>query len=246
MIQRLAIIIFCLYVAIPLAHAYVAAGTSYRLQFDSINFGGGLSSSATYNQESTFGELSSGELTGTTYNIKAGYQQMTASSISITSPSDIALGSISGSSESADGSAAWTVTTDSTGGYTLAIKASTNPALQASGGNFTDYTPASSAPDYTWSVSSSVAAFGYTVDGSDTATRFLDNGTSCNSSGGSATASTCWDGLSTSNVTIASASSGNSPSGTATTVSVKAETGSSANQAAGSYTATLTVTALAQ
>lgn len=239
-----AIISLC--VGTSLAHAYVAAGTNYRLQFDSINFGGGLSSSANYTQESTFGEVSSGELTGTTYNIKAGYQQMAASSISITSPSDIALGSISGSAETANGSALWTVTTDSTGGYTLAIKASTNPALQSSGGNFTDYTPSTSAPDYTWSVSSADAVFGYTVDGTDTATRFLDNGTSCNASGGGVTSSTCWDGFSTSNVTIASATSANSPSGTDTTVSVKAETGSSANQAAGSYTATLTVTALAQ
>ncbi|MCR4329106.1 MAG: hypothetical protein NUV65_00995, partial [Candidatus Roizmanbacteria bacterium] len=245
MMKYVSLSVLYLFLGASCAQAYVSAGTSYRLQFDSINFGGGLSSSAVYNQESTFGELSSGELTGTTYNLKAGYQQMTASSISISSPSDIALGSISGSSETSSGSAVWTVITDSTGGYTLAVKASTNPALQASGGNFTDYTPATSAPDYAWSVSASTAAFGYTVDGTDTATRFLDNGASCNASGGGATASTCWDGLSTSNVTIASATSGNSPSGIATTVTVKAETGSSANQAAGAYTATLTVTALA-
>ena len=75
MIQRIIIIIVSVLVGIPLAHAYVSAGTNYRLQFDSINFGGGLSDGTTYTQESTFGEVGTGDITGTTRNLKAGYQQ---------------------------------------------------------------------------------------------------------------------------------------------------------------------------
>ncbi len=61
--------------------AYVAAGTNYRLQFDSINFGGGLSEGTNYAQENTFGEVGTGDLSGTSYNAKVGYQQSSAAAV---------------------------------------------------------------------------------------------------------------------------------------------------------------------
>lgn len=70
-----ALIVLCLCVTAPVAYAYVSSGTNYRIEFDSINFGGGQSSSGNYSQESTFGEVGTGDLSGTNYNSNSGYQQ---------------------------------------------------------------------------------------------------------------------------------------------------------------------------
>ncbi len=224
--------------------AYVSSSTSYRMEFDSVNFGGGLGSSASYKTESTLGEIATGDSNSATYYLHAGYQQMDASSITLSSPDDLTLSEINGLYGAAtSGDIEWHVMTDNAAGYSLSVKAGGTPALSSSAGDFDDYSPSAAIPDYAWTVSASAAAFGYTVGGTDTATRFLDNGASCNQVGGTANASTCWDGFSTSNVTVASAASANSPAGATTTVTVKAEVGASANQAAGTYTATIIATA---
>lgn len=224
--------------------AYVASSTNYRIQTDSINFAGGNSTSTNYEMESTLGEVATGVGTSTSYQIKAGYQQMLVSSISITSPSDVTLSPALTGAGTATGEASWTVTTDNPAGYTLAVSSSASPAFVSGSNSFANYTPAG-APDYTWSVASSASEFGYSVEGTDTATRFKDNGASCNIGSLNGTG-TCWDAFSTSNVTIASRSNSNTPSGTATTIKFRAEIGSGATQAAGTYSATLTLTATAQ
>lgn len=229
--------------------AYVASSTNYRLEVDSVNFGGGLSTSTNYNLEDTAGEIGSGDLSGTNYDLSAGYQAMlTDTFVSVSEPSDITLsGTITtASGGEATGSSAWKITTNSSGGYTLSILASTDPALQSGANSFDDYTPAGAAPDYDWTVASADSAFGFSPEGGDVVTRFKNNGSSCNQAGGSVTSGYCWDGFSTSNTSIASASSGNNPTGATTTVNLKAEAGSSASQATGSYSATITITALAQ
>src|SRR5690606_11468567 len=99
---------------------------------------------------------------------------------------------------------------------------------------------------YEWTLASSDSAFGFSPEGDDVVTRFKNNGSVCNQAGGSVTSGYCWDGFSTTNASIASASSGNSPAGEITTVNLKAEAGSSASQPTGSYSATITITALAQ
>lgn len=224
--------------------AYVASSTNYRLEEDSINTGGRLSTSTSYGLEDTLGEIATGYSSSTNYLLHAGYQQVSSSTLSISSPSDVTLSpSIDGRvGGTANGSATWTVTTSSATGYTLSISASTNPALQSSSDSFANYT-AGSDPDFSWSVGSSVSEFGFTPEGSDIATRFKDNGTSCNL-GSSDTSLSCWDAITTTNATIASRATA-AASGATTTVNFRAEAGATRDQSAGTYQATITVTAVA-
>lgn len=247
--KTLAIFIFLTVFLAGDLSAYVASSTNYRLERDSINFAGGNSTSTNYEIESTLGEIATGPLSGTNYDLAAGYQAMSDDTfVSISEPSDVALsGTITTTAGgTATGDVAWTITTNSSGGYTLSVAASTDPALQSGSDSFTDYAPAGADPDYTWSVASAGAEFGFSPEGDDVVTRFKNNGSSCNQGGGSVTSGNCWDGFSTSGTSIASASSGNNPVGEATTLNLQAEAGSSANQPTGSYSATITVTALAQ
>ncbi|MEK7621691.1 MAG: hypothetical protein AAB415_00770 [Patescibacteria group bacterium] len=243
-IKRFWKIIFILILFATATHitwAEVASSTNYRLQSDSLNFGGRLSTSTNYGLESTAGELATGTSTSSNYGLNAGYQQMVSSFLSITAPSDVSLSAIAGTGVSS-GSVAWTVTTDNSAGYTLAIKAGSSPALVSGGDSFTDYTPSGANPDYSWSVAASLSAFGFSPEGTDTASRYLDNGSSCGVSASNAV-NQCWDGFSTTNRTIAQSSAANTPSGVATTVKLQAEIGASKTQPVGNYTSTLTVTA---
>ena len=117
--------------------------------------------------------------------------------------------------------------------------------MQLSGSSFANYTPSGAVPDYTWSIVSSDSEFGFSPEGSHIANRYKDNGSACGV-GVLDTINSCWDAFLTTNRTIASSTSSNTPSGTVTTVKLQAATGSSKTQTAGNYTATLTVTALVQ
>ncbi|MEK7552690.1 MAG: hypothetical protein AAB505_01115, partial [Patescibacteria group bacterium] len=225
--------------------AEVSSSTNYRLQADSLNFAGLLSTSTNYRIEDTLGEIGTGTSSSATYRIRAGYQNMLGSSIAISAPSDLTLSTLgSGTGGQSSGSVAWTVTTDNEAGYTLALRADASPALRSSGGSFDDYTPAGAVPDYSWSAAAGGAEFGFSPEGSDVASRYLDNGVICGTGSGETT-DRCWDGLSTSNQTVSNRTSANTPSGTVTTVKLQAEITAGRNQTAGSYSTTLTATALA-
>lgn len=235
-------------VLVPASTTYgeVASSTNYQLEFDSVNFGGKYSTSSNYSIEDTAGEVATGRGTSTSYLLDAGYQQNDGTYISITSPADVTLlPAIDGlAGGSATGTAAWTVTTNNTAGYSLSIKAASSSAMTAGSYSFDDYAPAAADPDYTFTIAASVSEFGYTPEGSDIVSRFMDDGASCNT-GALDTVAACWDGLSTSDTAIASASSSNHPTGEATTVRFQAEVGSSADQEAGIYEAVVIVTAVA-
>lgn len=226
--------------------AAVMQSDNYKIQSDSINIGGILATSTNYKLEDTVGEVATGESTSASYKLKAGYQQMQEIVISITSPSDVtmspSIGGVAGGT--GNGSAVWTVTTDDPAGYSLTVKASSSPALSLGSDSFADYTLAGANPDYSWSVASSDSEFGFTPEGNDIIQKYKDNGSACNTGSGD-TADKCWDTLSTSAKTVAQSSSANHPSGTATTIKFRAESGSSHIQVNGAYTATTTVTATA-
>lgn len=178
-----------------------------------------------------------------------GYRQdetAAESTISISSPSDVTMspsfGGITGGV--GNGSAAWTVTTDNAAGYQLSVKASTSPALKAGAYTFADYVPGGSAPDYAWSVASTASEFGYSVEGTHAASKFLDNGSACATGSGNTT-DKCWLGFSTSDEAIATSSQPNDPAGTATTLKFRAEAGNERMQQPGDYVATVVVTAVA-
>jgi hypothetical protein len=217
---------------------------TYRIQFDSVNFGGARSTSTTYTVEDTAGEVGSGDSASANFTMRAGYQQMNLAYLSITSPVDVNLANIPFSGGSSNGSAAWLVTTDNIAGYTLSIRASTTPALRSANDFFADYAPGAN-PSYTWSVSAASSSFGFSPEGVDIHQRFLDNGSSCNT-GSSETSDRCWDGFSTVDKIISSRSSSNhTGGGSTTTVKFRAEVGNAKIQTSGSYQATITVTATA-
>ncbi|MEY3783756.1 MAG: hypothetical protein RLZZ230_78 [Candidatus Parcubacteria bacterium] len=226
--------------------AQVRTSNNYQLQSDSVNIGGGYSSSTSYRQESTVGEIATGPLDSTTYSLRAGYQQMQEVFISLASSGDVNMspdlpGLTGGTS---NGSTTFTVTTDSPAGYQLTIQAQNNPAMQRDGGGgaIADYN-AGPEPDFSFLIGGTDAHLGYSPKGVDIVQAFLDDGGSCNLGSGQ-TALACWDGLNVTPTTIATGLAANHPSGATTTVYFRIGIGSSAGVESGVYTATSTVTAL--
>ena len=240
------VFISTLFISTKSLFAAVMNSTNYSMESDSVNFGGGLSNSATYKQESTFGEIASGPSNSTNYNLKAGYQQMQGTFISMTAVSDVTLTpsipSIGGGV--GNGNTAVTVTTDSNLGYELYIKASSSPALVSLSDSFADYTPAGVNPDFTFSVLASSSEFAFSPEGTDVVQKYRDNGSACNI-GALNTVDACWSPFLTSNGLVSSKNTSNYPSGTVTILKFRAESGSSHTQTVGSYTATSTLTAIA-
>lgn len=226
--------------------AQVMSSSNYQVQSDSVNFGGGYSSSTSFQLESTGGEVATGGSGSASYLVRAGYQQMQESYIALSADGDVTMSSsISGiSGGTAIGSTTLKVTTDGLAGYMLTIQASTNPAMQSGVDSIADYTPAGPDPDYSFTIGAADAYFGFSAEGADAVQKFLDNGVICNQSGGSDTANTCWDGLTTSPVNIATGSGSNHPAGEDTVIRFQVGIGGSVIQPAGSYVATTTVTAI--
>lgn len=228
--------------------SYVMGSTNYRIDVDSVNSGGlDVSTSTNYGLIDTVGEIATGFSSSTNFNIYAGYRQMLSAeaTISISDAANVNLGSINGlTGGSATGQSEWLVTTDSPSGYSLSIKASTNPALKSSISSFADYTPAGSDPDYSFSIATTASEFGYSPEGSDIIGRYKDNGTICNA-GTSDASDKCWDAFSTTDNQISASGSSNYPTGATTTVKYRAQVGTSKIQDSGSdYSATITVTAI--
>lgn len=241
------------FLCVPLLlYAQVRQSNNYQILFDTLDSGGGLGTSSNYILESSVGEQATGDSTSTNYMVSAGYQQaetnLGGGSISLSAPSDVTLAPISGlTGGTSKNTAAWTVITDSTGGYVLTIEATSTPAFRApSGASFSNYVPTTSAPDFNFSVNAASSTFGFSPEGTHIVNRFKDDGSSTCNTGSSDTADRCYDAVTTTPMNIASSNSANSPTGTVTTVRFAAGVGSSKIQDSGSYTATVIVTAIAQ
>ena len=234
---------FMLEMAVPV-YAQVRSSPSYSLESDSINVGGGFSSSTSFQQESTVGEVATGVGTSTSFSLQAGYQQLQASFLSLAGTDSVMLtpslpGLTGGQS---NGSTSAIVTTDNSAGYQLSIAAAIDPALQDGTGNsIADYTPAGFA-DFIFTIASGAAEFGYSVGGDDVVSGFQHNGTTCGI-GMMITAANCWTGLTTVPTVVAQGSA-NQPIGATTTIRFRVEIDSEASVPAGVYIATTTVTAL--
>jgi hypothetical protein len=226
-------------------YAQVMQSSSYKIQTDSINFSGGLSTSSNYTLESTAGEIATGESSSSNYALKAGYQQMHEVYLSLSSVTDVALSpSIPGVSGGvANGSTTVTVITDGTAGYELLIESESSPAMQKALDSISDYVPASN-PDFSFITGTADSHFGYSPEGVDIVSRFKDNGSAC-AVGALDTVSACWDGLSTTSERIALGTGSNHPNGATTTIRFRVGIGSAVVQTPGIYTATTTLTALA-
>ena len=217
--------------------------STYRIQSDSLNFGGLESSSGNYKLNDTLGESATGDSSSSNYSIHAGYWQMQSSFISITSPSDLVLSSMAGlSGGSSEGTLSWDVLTDNSAGYSMTIAASTTPALKSTLDSLDDYVPAGSDPDYDFYNDPTKSSFGFSPEGTEVIPRFKDNGSACNIGSGE-TVGKCWDGLSTTPKVMAGSTTSNMPSGSTVTSRFRAESGADHVQISGEYNVTIIVTA---
>lgn len=245
LITEAAPLFIALLLSLNFVNAEVMSSSNYKMGSDSINFAGGRSSSTSYTVEDTAGEVATGDSASASFAIRAGYQQNSTIEISVTPASNVTMSpSIPGlTGGTSNGQTSFTVTTNNPAGYSANISAAASPALNNSYDSFADYVPAGANPDYTFSNSSTASSFAFTPEGTDIHSRYKNSGATC-AIGSDDDADACWDGLSTSNKTIAIRNSNNIPAGTLTTVKFRAESGSSHVQKDGTYTATTTITVL--
>ncbi len=168
------------------------------------------------------------------------------SGITITSPSDATMSPNLGvAANSSIGNTTWNVKTNDPDGYTLTLRASTTPAMQASGGLYiADYTPATPGTPDTWSVPSGSVEFGYSAYGTDVNTSTWGTGSSCGAAG-TPSGTQKYNGFSTTTFTVATRSATTTTSGIDTNVCFAAEQ-DTVYAAAGTYTALITATATVQ
>jgi hypothetical protein len=222
---------------------YMGSST-YKIQSDSLNFGGVNSSSDNYKLDDTLGEVGTGDSNSANYYMHAGFLQMQESYISISSPTDLVMDSMGGlSGGSSEGTISWQVVTDNTAGYSMSISATTTPALKSTLDQIDDYTPAGADPDFTFTNPADSSSFGFSPEGTEASSRFRDNGLICNA-GVLETPSKCWDGLSTTPKVIAGSTTSNMPAGGTVTVRFRAESGANHIQTSGDYNVTITATAV--
>lgn len=149
--------------------------------------------------------------------------------ISISSPSNVSMSPDIAGTGSSTGDADWTVTTNWSSGWKLEVQASTTPALQSGTDSFADYTEAVAGTPDSWSIDSADSEFGFSAEGTYAESEY--------SSG------TKFQGFEGSTKKQVAHKNSASAGGDATTVDFKAEVGSSHDQDAGNYEATITATA---
>jgi hypothetical protein len=225
--------------------------TNYKILDSSINVGGlGVSQTSTsYRLRETIGEIATGISTSTSFKLHAGYQEMQEAYISLSvSTSSVTLLpeiNVNLGQNTATGTFSATTITDNPAGYSLYIRATSSPALQSGSNSFADYTPsASGIPDYNWSIPATTSEFGFTPEGTQIVQKYKDNGVDTCNTGTNDTSDRCWYNFSTSDETISKSLLANHPSGTQTTIKLKAESGSQDILAPGTYQGTIIVTAI--
>ena len=230
---------------LPLPAFSLMQSANYKIQFDSVNIGGTDSSSTNYQLQDTIGEVGTSNSASTNFQMRAGYQQMNSSYVTITTQSTVNTGNIPGiGANYVSVHEDVKVTTDSYGGYQLFAVASSSPAMTSGSYYFDDYEPAGPEPDYDFLIGPTESLFGFSVSGTDVIQRYRNNGTYCNA-GSNSTPEKCWDGFSTTTKPISRSSSSNHPGGTITRFDYRAAIGLNKIQESGSYSADITITAIA-
>lgn len=228
----------------PMAWGQVRSSASFQMERDSVNIAGDFSTSSSFELTDTVGEAGTGRSTSTNFLLEAGFQQQDVVTLTLTSAGDVvmdaAIGGVTGGTS--NGSTSVQASTDGPAGYQLTIQASQSPAMQSSGNTIADYAPGGAAADTQFTTTANDAHFGFSPFGDDLVDRYRVSGSVCGS--GTASTTACWDGLSTSPVTIASATGANAPAGATTTLYFRVGIGGAATQPPGTYVATTTVTLL--
>jgi hypothetical protein len=151
------------------------------------------------------------------------------STISLNSPSDVNMGTITGTG-SVTGNTTWTVTTNNSSGWKLELeaKSSTAPAMTSGSDTFDDYGEAVEGTPETWSMANSVSEFGFGATGSFIETKFGANK---------------YMGFNYPTPKEQVSHGSAETAGDDTTVIFRADVGSAKSQPTGNYSATVTATA---
>lgn len=239
------------------AYGQAMSSSNFKIQSDSVNFGGVRSGSGSFTIEDTLGETATGISSSTNYIMKAGYQQMQDVTIAVIPAGNVTLSpSIAGlTGGTSNGSTNFVVTTDDPAGYTATIIASSSVGMlgnRDSANSIPALVPATpTVPDFAFeyaSVAPNKAYFGYTVEASttaDTAALFKDDGVNCNTGSGNIE-DKCWLNASTTAVTIMNRTSRTDPTGATTTLKFRVVMQANPNPIIpdDTYNATTTVTVI--
>lgn len=228
--------------------------TNYKILLDSINVGGSdvqVSTPGGYKMADTIGETGTGVSTSSGYKLKAGYRQMdeVAVYISLTVPTtgltinqpnnmNITTNQVTNAATGA----VWAVETNAAAGYTLSFSAGQANCLRIDASTyFTDYSESSEGTPEAWSADSSSYQFGFSVFGNDAPDGTWGTGSSCTSPASNNLKYLGFD--STNNIQVASSASSTSGTNTALCAAAEQKDVFAPN---GSYTATITATAISQ
>lgn len=216
----------------------VMSSTNYAIQSDAVGVGAtSTGSSAEYIMQSTIGETGTGRSSSSNYRLLAGFRQMAQGSISTSVPASVDLGEIDLATGGQATKEVSITISHPNSGYSLSVRTPSGGLLRTVGvGGFEDY----NGITFGWSVPSTRAMFGFSPEGSDIASDFLDNAISCGT-GSTETSDSCWDGFSATPATIALDTATSSSS--VTVLKLRAEIGANETFNEGSYSTTIETSA---
>ena len=163
------------------------------------------------------------------------------SGITISNGADVIMDPNLGiSANKSTGASAWLVKTNHATGYSLAVKASSSPALVSGSNSFADYTDIGDVPEV-WSITTGTKEFGYSVFGEDSLDATWGVGASCGT-GGTIPTDLKYVGTKTTDSIIATRNSVTPVDGITTNICFAAEQ-KDVYAASGVYTAIITATA---
>ena len=214
---------------------------NYSINSDVIGSEGGFGSSTNYQVNDTMGEVGTGDSLSASYGNQAGFWSAASmATISITAPSDVTMGAITGTGQSAlaTNSATWNIKTNNFSGYSLSWQAST-AAMTSSTDTVAAYTPAIASTPETWSVASTDSEWGAHLGSASTTVNTTTWGALDTYAGGK------WLNVNnTASFTIASRATKTLSTGDDEIVHFGAEIGASSFQPTGTYTVNVTMTAV--
>jgi hypothetical protein len=248
------LLVFCVAASLTAGSAAWAVMNSqnYQVRDDSVNIGGSEAGSASYRFDQTVGEVGSGEMASSQYILRAGYQKLGEPFLALTLPAanlDLNQPGVMNLSMStttnASAGATVNVKTDSETGYTLTVNADYLNVMKDSATNeaFADYTEVQDGVPESWSVGGGVYEFGFSAFGNDVSDSTWGAGSACTNPAANSLKFMGFN--STTTILVASSNLATTQNGTETFLCFAAEQ-KGVLAPAGSYTASITVTAIAQ
>ncbi len=130
--NRFVILLIIMALVVPSVVLAAMSSTNYYIYADSIDFGGGVGTSTSYNLQDSLGGYSVGISTSTSYQVRAGYQAAEIGRLSLTlDGSNIDFGTLSSAGVVASSNIVAVVDTNSVTGYTLSVSGVSGSSLTA-------------------------------------------------------------------------------------------------------------------